>query len=337
MRRPKHTDLWLRSVCILFTIVAAWAVLAHLDLSQLGTVLRAVRPAFLFSGIAIYGLLLAASAFRLHLVLSATAVAVNPVASVRSCLAGHFLYFALFGALGGDTARAAFYARQYGFPLPRVLATAPLDRLLGLAGFLLFAIISFAVAAVAGGVARPGNLGLRWPVAGLALTASVVLFTTWGSRQSRFPALRQFFDALFQGARTLLRRPLMASLGALSGLAVQSILSALLALNLYAVAPEPLPWEKLVWTFPVIAVVAALPITIGGLGTREGAAIALFGLYGISTHHAVAASLLSFVMSMVWVLLGGLVLLSDFRRRPDSSHEAWKCYGTDESASAPKP
>ena len=46
-----------------------------------------------------------------------------------------------------------------------------------------------------------------------------------------------------------------------------------------------------------------LPITIGGLGTRDLASVILFGLFGVSSDQAVALSLLTFLF--VEVLIGG--------------------------------
>lgn len=335
MRHTKRSEAGVRWGCVLVTLAAAWVVAAYVDLFQLWLALQAIGPGFFMAGMAAYGLLLLASAFRLHLVFQATGVAVDSAASMRSCLAGHFLYFALFGAVGGDTARSALYARRYGFALPRVLATAPLDRLLGFFGFLVFAALSVGVAAVIGGASRPEGISLFWPSIFAGSLVVIAGFTLWGSRQARFAALRAFFDALFDGARTLWHRPGTATLGAMSGLVVQVVLSGLLALNLYAVAPEPLPWARLAWTFPVIAVVASFPVTIGGLGTREGAAIALFGMYGVAPHHAVAASLLSFAMNLGWAVLGGLVLLWELRHRPEGENPEWPLYESGEGARSP--
>jgi rSAM/selenodomain-associated transferase 2 len=84
-------------------------------------------------------------------------------------------------------------------------------------------------------------------------------------------------------------------------------LSGALALNLRAASHTPLPWEQLLWTFPVVVTIGALPLTFAGLGAREGAALALFGLYGVSRENAVGASLLTVATSLSWAVVGGLL------------------------------
>ena len=114
--------------------------------------------------------------------------------------------------------------------------------------------------------------------------------------------------------RALLASPKTMLLGVCFGFLVQSALCGIIALNLGAVCHQPLPWGKLLWTFPVIVAIGALPISVGGLGTREGAAMTLLGLYGVSQADAVAASLLTMVAIVFWAIAGASLLIIDFLR-----------------------
>jgi uncharacterized membrane protein YbhN (UPF0104 family) len=60
-----------------------------------------------------------------------------------------------------------------------------------------------------------------------------------------------------------------------------------------------------------------IPITPGGLGVREGAAVALLPAAGLAPHEAVLVSLASFAASLVWSAAGGVVfvLLKERRRQ----------------------
>src|SRR5437588_601538 len=110
-----------------------------------------------------------------------------------------------------------------------------------------------------------------------------------------FPATlpQNFLAAFFQAGKKLLRSPAAAISGIGCGFLVQLALSGVFALNLLAIAKAPLPWASLGWTFPLIVIAGGIPVTVVGFGTREGAAIGLLGLYGISAADAVAMSLLS--------------------------------------------
>jgi hypothetical protein len=225
-------------------------------------------------------------------------------------LIGHFFYTVLFGAIGGDAAKSAVYARWNRMPLPEVLATTPLDRLLGFAGLLTFTAASVLIAATtdnpAGGAAIlfqwPG-----WPAWAIVAAAGLVLWLV--SRARLESAAGRFWRSLVSGAKRLLGSPRIALAGIGCGLLVQMALSCVLALNLQAVSQTPVPWARLIWTFPVITIVSALPITVAGLGVREGAALLLLGRYGISGADAVAASLLTATVSVAWAIGGAVVLL----------------------------
>jgi uncharacterized membrane protein YbhN (UPF0104 family) len=66
---------------------------------------------------------------------------------------------------------------------------------------------------------------------------------------------------------------------------------------------------------PVLSVTLTLPISIGGLGVREGMAVLLFTQAGVGEAAAVAASLGVYLLSTVLAgLLGGLVYLAQGAR-----------------------
>lgn len=62
-------------------------------------------------------------------------------------------------------------------------------------------------------------------------------------------------------------------------------------------------------TFPLVVLTNVLPITIGGLGVREGAAAVLLAHYGVSPAHAVLAAFLMFFMNTALPGLLGAVIL----------------------------
>jgi hypothetical protein len=65
----------------------------------------------------------------------------------------------------------------------------------------------------------------------------------------------------------------------------------------------------------VISLISGLPITVAGLGVRDSAAFALLGLCGVARADAVAAALLTAGVSLVWTLVGGLLLVGEARLR----------------------
>jgi len=60
---------------------------------------------------------------------------------------------------------------------------------------------------------------------------------------------------------------------------------------------------------PVAAIIAALPISIGGLGVREGTMVGLFGGVGVEQNLSLAMSLLGYIAGIVASLLGGIAFV----------------------------
>ena len=304
----KKSRVWIRLSCVAVSALAFCVVFRRVDPGALAAAFRNLHRGWFLSSVALYGLIFLPGAWRWHLMLRLTGGAVHPAATARVALIGHFFYTILFGAAGGDVAKSVLYARWYGFALPRIVAAAPLDRLLGFCGLILFACAAFGLGALNGAFTSSETFVLAWPVgwtvAFLALTAFVFVALL---RQRSDSIWQRWFGAFTDGGRRLISSPRVAAQGLLCGCLVQVMMSGVLALNLQAVAGSPLPWGRLLWTLPVISAMSALPITVAGLGFREGAALALLGLYGVAAADAVTASLLTLLASLFWAGTGGIL------------------------------
>lgn len=307
MEPARHSLLWARIAALGISGFALYLVFRRLDLDALGETLRTMKPAWFVAGILLYGFLFVPAVARWHLILRAVGADVGPAATFRAYLAGHCFYVLLFGAIGGDAARSACYARWHRFPMARIMATAPLDRLLGALGLILFGLLGVAFQSATGGFHDLKGLAWRapWWWWSAILLCPAVLYVAWRSRAGSFG--RHFFETLRDGLRMLLSRPRLAVAGILYALLVQVALSGALALNLEAVSHTPVPWARVLWAFPVVGLIGALPVTVAGLGAREGAALLLLGLCGISSATAVAASLLTATASLLWAFLGAIL------------------------------
>ena len=306
----KGISISLRVLCVALAIAALGYVLTRVDAHELLRALRSAHPGWLCACVGIYGLVLLPSAWRWHLALRLTHCAVRFGASLRMTLIGHFFYTLLFGAAGGDAAKSVLYSRWYHKPLPEVLAAAPLDRSLGFGGLLIFMAGSFGLASANGAFASFGPMRLKMSGVWIGIVLVVgVIFWKLLKRFGADTAIGRAARAFAGGVRRLFdsRRALLAGLG--YGLLVQLALAASLAFGLQAVSHAPVPWGRLAWTFPVISVASALPVNVAGMGLREGAVLALLGLYGISPADAVAASLLTFLARIFWAAVGGAMLL----------------------------
>ena len=64
---------------------------------------------------------------------------------------------------------------------------------------------------------------------------------------------------------------------------------------------------QLVWILALVMIVQNIPISIAGLGVREGTFVFFFGLVGFSMEQALSYSLLGFALVAVISMVGGLI------------------------------
>lgn len=79
-----------------------------------------------------------------------------------------------------------------------------------------------------------------------------------------------------------------------------------------------IPFSFSIILYPLVGTFAAIPITLNGLGLREGGYIYLLPLVGINGEHAIAFGLLLFVIVALDSLLGGFVFLARKESKPAS-------------------
>ncbi|MFM8497081.1 MAG: lysylphosphatidylglycerol synthase transmembrane domain-containing protein [Planctomycetia bacterium] len=225
---------------------------------------------------------------------------------------GAFFSLCLPTSIGGDVVKAYRLADStHG----RLLAgcTVLADRLAGLAAL--------------GVLAGAAVIGKEWSLSTLATIGvgaamlAVVLACFWlgvGSLDrllALFPephAARQFIARLlpYQMQPSLMTRAVAWSLVVQMG---GAITVALVARGLGVTLPLSV-WFAVV---PLVALAMVLPISIGGVGVREGGLAFLLAPAGVAPERAVAIGLLWFLTTIGGGLIGGLLFLLD--RRPNHS------------------
>ena len=227
---------------------------------------------------------------------------------VRVYLVGFFFGLFLPTSVGGDAVRAAAVAKGARRP-GWVVSSVVLERAFGLAAMM--ALLVF------GGVLVPQVLltSLRQTAFDLNLTLPLVALAGAGAllfgglafwliqKSARVKAVLRDGLALWLSWR---ERPRDFAAAFLTSFMVQG--AYLLAWYQLAVALRlPVPAASFFVLVPFTSIAAMLPVTISGLGLREGAWVLLLAAYGVSSADAVAYSLLYFAAFVVVGLFGGLI------------------------------
>ncbi|HEY6896111.1 MAG TPA: lysylphosphatidylglycerol synthase transmembrane domain-containing protein [Rhodocyclaceae bacterium] len=217
--------------------------------------------------------------------------------------------------IGGDTLRAVHLHRA-GHSLVAAGASVLLDRLSGL-WMLVVLSLGMTVLGQFGG-ALPADL-LPLPPALTALLAlaavagPLLLWQLSGAATARLPAkLAGLLGLLHQRPHPL--GQYFAQMLWSAGVQGFSILAFACGARAVGIA-LPL-WEFVIVAGPVF-ILAALPISVGGWGTREAAAALILGLFGVSRELAVAASILYGLYAAIQGLAGAITLLHS--ERPPAS------------------
>ncbi|HEY1490453.1 MAG TPA: lysylphosphatidylglycerol synthase domain-containing protein, partial [Verrucomicrobiae bacterium] len=207
------------------------------------------------------------------------------------------------------------YGRRFNLPVSKILAAVSLDRLMGSGALLVVAAAGFSITGTRGGFDENKSISLSHSAWWLLLLLPLIAFVLILLKRSRHETvLRRFAVAFLESGKRLVKSPKIVLTGFCCSLLMQVAINTVLALNLQAVSHTPIPWARLVWTFPLITAISGLPITMAGIGARDGAAIALLGWCGIAAADAEAMSLLTLFVSLLWGVVGGIVLWHESKR-----------------------
>lgn len=220
---------------------------------------------------------------------------------VRLYMIGSFFGLFLPTSVGGDAVRAMATARSSERPGRAVLSVL-IDRALGVVAIVGIGAVGFILApkslVLITGVEwrRPGISSI-----GLVLVAGAVALVIV-SRTPRVQAL--WHDGL--GALSELSRSPRRLYPALA----LAVLSQTLIVSLWYTLARGvnfiLPASTFLWAVPLVSLSAMLPLTIAGLGVREGVWLALLAGSGIPSADILVFSLLYFVCNLLVAIAGGI-------------------------------
>jgi len=222
-------------------------------------------------------------------------------------LAGLFVSNVLPTTIGGDVLRVSRLSKDNG-ETTTSFASVVLERL---TGWLVLPVIT-----LVGFMLNPGlrELGSATEVA-FALAVGTLLALTlllvgvasrrFGARVAGSDGWRRFAAAVHLGVARLRRHPAAAVNVLLTGFAYQLVLvfAALMAAKAVGISVAVGPTALLAF-FPAVLIAQVLPISIAGLGVREGAFVLFLTPLGVPTEQAIALGLLLYLLNLGVSLLG---------------------------------
>jgi uncharacterized protein (TIRG00374 family) len=298
-----------RVLQILVSLILLGVVVAHLEMKALADAFGRLRIPTITMAIALFFLScgLAASKWRL-LWRRATWWQM-----LTANFAAQFYSLILPGQLAGEVVKTLRVGHQFS-DTTNVAASVLVDRATGLVGLLILAfcgalLSSSALATSARlvlGLAVVGVLGMLYAITlpwVFRTTCSVIERIADHYRWLR-PVSRKMIG-FFSAWASLMSKPATTLAAICLGIAYQVIC---VAVN-FAIASDigiDISYADWCWIFGLVSIALLLPITIAGVGVREGTYAGLLALYGVSIEKAVAVSTLVFGISLLGALAGAI-------------------------------
>ena len=307
-RRLFHAFQWSVSIALV------WYLLTKIDLVKFVDALRNVDVLLLLFSVLQLTLQPLLGAWRWQLIANTLDGRLKFVVALRFVWIGIFFSQALPGTVGGDLVRMWLYYRERA---SRRLAvnSVTVERML-----MVLSLVVVVALVQPGLAARSGSLVPQWLPMLLLLVAALgigvlIWSTRFLARLGNWLPVRAI-TSIAQDLRKVLFNPV--AFAAIALLSMLAYLNMAIAAWLIAIALDlDVSLRDCIVLIPVVALVATIPLSIGGWGVREGAMMILFGSVGVLPADAVTLSVLFGIAGIVVSFPGVVLWLSAGHRRSE--------------------
>jgi glycosyltransferase 2 family protein len=291
-------------------------ILYSIDVGRMARILAGARLEFVLLAIIIIVLERVVMAYKWQLLLAAKSFAVTLPRMLKIVYLSNFIGTFLPSSLGVDVVRS-YSLYRHGTALSESVSSVVVDKVLSLLAamivpvtvVLLFpaivadAAVRGAVLAIAACFAVGLLLSLHQRLVrgtlrlGRRLPGPLAAHALWGRAETLYTAFHAYTAHRATLARVFLASLVFQALRVLGVVALGIALGLDLGLLAYLVF------------VPLVIMLTMLPISVGGIGVREGAFVYFFTGAGVPAEAALALSLLLYLVSLLSVLPGGVIYL----------------------------
>lgn len=304
----------LTAVKITVSVTLLALIVTQVDISQTWQHVHSLSWPFVAFALLFYTGLQWLSCWRWQIVLQSQGYNIRLRSLMSSYFAGMWLNTFLPGSLGGDVYRV-YQVSQTTQDSESALVSVFLERFTGLAALSAIAVM---------GLAPAFQLVGRWDIIALfvgavgTLVGAVVLIMSPRLLRWAEPWLMRLrlgaIAARLTKIQTLLRQFSTDRSALRSSMGLSFILQFGIIVYHFLIAQQlaiSISFLALVVFIPIVVVITLLPISLGGLGLKEGLWIYLFSRVGLSSEEAVLLSLTVTILGWLLSIPGGLILLRD--------------------------
>jgi uncharacterized protein (TIRG00374 family) len=302
-----------------------YGIIQSSDVKLWGTIVQA-KFSLLILALLMFGSVACMASYRLNLLLKTQGIYLSAWGIIRLTLIGIFFNLALPGAVSGDMMKMYLLARHTTHQKEGAILTILLDRVIGLTGLFIVAFLvvifsfdliseidrSHRIVKIAGYIVGIGSLfGIIFMILmGLRERVMRLSFIVWliGHCQRVLPAVILNSIENLGSAMKLFRRNHFTIITAIL---ISVLIHAVLALNFYCigvgVGENVIKLKSYFISVPVANAVAALPLTPGGIGTRDLTITLFLKSMKASDEMAAAIPVIFTLVIVFWGMVGGII------------------------------
>ncbi len=287
--------------------------------AEMAKVLAGADRWWLFAGFAVYGIVEVIAGLRWHLLLRVQGIGLARGRLVALLLVGLFFNFFIPGGTGGDVVKVFYLLKETPGQRAPALLSVFVDRLIGVIA-LTFIAGFFAVTRWHWLISSPETARYVWPVliflgsslGGLHFTFIVTRHNLIHKLPARMPGRDKLAELavaynLYGKAWTTTLAAFFLSIAAHVGYFAVFYCAA----ESFRVAGARIPTlGELCAILPIVNTITAMPISLGGIGVREGLFEVFLGqLCHVSPAVAVMTSSVGYLLTLGWGLIGGVIYM----------------------------
>ena len=254
---------------------------------------------------------------RWKTLLSAQGINLSFPRTMMLYLVGQFFSSFMPGATSGDLFKMIYISRECPTKKTEAVSTVFMDRLIGLLALIVLtsavtlARLDFFLSNPKTKIVMLFNILLLLGMAGgltLVFAQNIFERIPLFKKIEEKTSLGKIISKLYSAFRICIKNPAILIKTLILSI-VNHILFIFLAMFVGKSIGVDIPLADYLTVFPVINFIAAIPLTPGGLGTRDAAAVFMLGLLGVAEPIALSISILVYVATLFWSAVGGVVYL----------------------------
>lgn len=265
---------------LLITSFLIYLVLSHIDTQKLIDILKNANIFYLFLAFVFFNISKIISSIRLNIYFKSIGVEISEKTNLILYYIGMFYNLALPGGIGGDGYKIYYLNKNYNAKVLPLAKATIFDRISGLISLLFLMLIFFYFSAF-----KAYFFGLDL----LLLVCAVFVFPSFYIINKLF-----FKDYI----KDFLKGNILAFLVQLS----QVICACFIVL-----AIDGSGFLEYISIFLLSSIVAVLPLTIGGIGSREVTFMYCFGMVGLDSTSGITFSIIFFIITAISSLIGAFL------------------------------